>query len=428
LFLYCCQEELLRRQDFVHPLLNAAGTIEAAVFKECEFMVALLEKLFASKSLEVLFVDTSGPKRQVDFEEGLDNTLSQTHRASKAAKFLTRQRNKMGIFMENFAETCENLKKDNPEDPANCLILGETGTGKEYIADSLSESWPGPDGAPRKFAKVDCTSIPPSLMESELFGHVKGAFTGAFQKHDGQLSRANNGTLFLDEIGLTTTEFQSKLLRFMEQKTFRKVGSSEDEKRTLCRVIAATSRDLKEETANNRFLPDLFFRLTTIILRIPPLRERREDILLLFRHFCPARKLSPSAQAALFDFAWPGNVRELKQIAKRVSLSKGAKRVAFLDLPLRIRNRYRGYSAFQMHLEGAERLEKRLHPVDPQTAETSEGLWQLMTRLDDRYNELRIKEVKEALSRCGKNITWTAEILKMDRNKLIRFMKKNNLD
>jgi transcriptional regulator with GAF, ATPase, and Fis domain len=209
------------------------------------------------------------------------------------------------------------------------LIYGETGTGKELIARAIHDL---SSRNSRTFVRLNCAAIPAGLLESELFGHEKGAFTGAFAQRIGRLELANNGTIFLDEIGDLPPELQPKLLRVLQEREFERLGST----RTLStnvRLITATNRDLSAMVQEGRFRSDLFFRLNVFPLNLPPLRERREDIPLLVRHFVEdlsrrmnktIETISPATMDALQQYAWPGNVRELQNVIERaVILSRG---------------------------------------------------------------------------------------------------------
>jgi two-component system response regulator HydG len=201
------------------------------------------------------------------------------------------------------------------------LILGESGTGKELVAQSIHFAGPRSN---RPFVPVDCSSFVPTLIESELFGHVKGAFTGANQTKRGFMEAAGNGTLFLDEIGDLPIDLQGKLLRALQEKETRPVGST-DRISISVRVIAATNRDLEEAVRHGKFRQDLFFRLNVVQIKLPPLRERKGDIPLLVNSFletfsdtdAPVRTISEDAMTRLMAYDWPGNVRELENVIER---------------------------------------------------------------------------------------------------------------
>src|ERR1700756_2967321 len=215
--------------------------------------------------------------------------------------------------------------------PTDCgvLILGETGTGKELIARAIHNLSARRD---RPLIKLNCAAIPSGLLESELFGHERGAFTGAIMRKAGRFEIADKGTLFLDEVGDIPLELQPKLLRVLQEHEFERLGSTHTQKVDV-RVVAATHRDLKQMVGEGEFRSDLYYRLHVFPLSVPPLRERREDIPLLVRHFVDeyARRMRrrienipPQAMEALTSYSWPGNVRELQNFIERaVILSPG---------------------------------------------------------------------------------------------------------
>jgi len=217
------------------------------------------------------------------------------------------------------------------------LILGESGTGKELVARSIHFS--GPFNA-KPFIPVDCGSLVPTLIESELFGYVKGAFTGALQSKDGLLTMAEGGTVFLDEIGEMPTDLQAKLLRAIQEKEIRPVGSTRRISINV-RILAATNKDLEHAVAQGTFRRDLYFRLNVLNLRIPPLRERRQDIPLLIGYFVDrisresgrARTLSDAAIKTMLAYDWPGNVRELENCVERACALSSGPVIQVPDLP-----------------------------------------------------------------------------------------------
>jgi len=218
------------------------------------------------------------------------------------------------------------------------LLLGETGTGKEVLAHALHAMSPRRD---KPFVRVQCGAIPEALLDSELFGHEKGAFTGATSLRYGRFERANEGTIFLDEIGELTLDAQVKLLRVLQEKEFERVGGSET-LRADVRVIAATHRDLPERVRQGRFREDLFFRLNVFPLTIPPLRQRTEDIPMLVRHFIDIKcrelnlpsppPLDTETLNHLNGYAWPGNVRELQNVVERAIITSRGGPLAFPNL------------------------------------------------------------------------------------------------
>jgi two-component system response regulator HydG len=217
------------------------------------------------------------------------------------------------------------------------LITGESGVGKEVVADVI-HLWSKRTNGP--LVKVNCAAIPENLLESELFGHEKGSFTGAVQQRIGRFEEANGGTIFLDEIGELPPPLQAKLLRIINDGTFRRIGSSGD-LRTNARVIAATNRELEAQIAAGRFREDLFYRLNVMEIHIPPLRERREDILPLATHFIgqfsrQKSRFSASVANILMRYTWPGNVRELRNAMERAALLSRGEIVLPEHLPARL--------------------------------------------------------------------------------------------
>ena len=206
---------------------------------------------------------------------------------------------------------------------ASVLLLGETGTGKELIAHAIHDL---SQRRNRPFVRVNCGALSESLLESELFGHVRGAFTGAIENRTGRFEAAHTGTIFLDEINSTTPHLQVKLLRALQEREFERVGDTQTI-RVDTRVIAASNRDLLSEAAEGRFREDLYYRLNVVPIYLPPLRERRDDIPELVAHFLDVYNeqndryvahIEPRAMAALQDYDWPGNVRELQNYVERV--------------------------------------------------------------------------------------------------------------
>jgi transcriptional regulator with GAF, ATPase, and Fis domain len=223
------------------------------------------------------------------------------------------------------------------------LVTGETGTGKELAARAIHDASPR---SSQRFVALNCSAIPETLLEAELFGHVRGAFTGAVANRQGRLEQANRGTMFLDEVGTMSPALQSKLLRVLQSREFERVGDSQTI-RVDVRIIAATNSDLKKLVQENLFREDLYYRLNVIPVRVPPLRERRADIPLAL-HFLdrlvketPQRArvaLSQDAQQTLMAYGWPGNVRQLENVIERAfALSPGRAQLSIADLPDEIR-------------------------------------------------------------------------------------------
>jgi DNA-binding NtrC family response regulator len=234
------------------------------------------------------------------------------------------------------------LKSVAPSD-ANCLIVGENGTGKERVADAIHESSPRA-GAP--FIKINCAAIPAELLESELFGHKKGSFTGAIADRQGLFERANGGSLFLDEIAEMPPYLQAKLLRVLQEREFLPVGGTCPVLMDV-RLICATNADVAKAVQDGRLRKDLLFRINTITLRVPPLRERTDDLPLLCAHFLdtfaaqhdrPLRRISADALEAMRRYHWPGNVRELEHVVERAVILSTSGELDLAALPHEIRS------------------------------------------------------------------------------------------
>ncbi len=233
---------------------------------------------------------------------------------------------------------------------ATCLLLGESGTGKELLARAIHAASPR---ASKPFIAVNCSAIPESILEGELFGYEKGAFTGAHMPRPGRFEAADGGTLFLDEIGDMPVHLQVKLLRVLQEGEIERLGASGKVRPIDIRVIAATHRDLAGQVQNGLFREDLYYRLNVIPIALPPLRDRREDILLLAQHFLERhaaknnkamRGFRGSALEALKSYSWPGNVRELENTIERCVVLSKAQTIQEADLPLVVRNETAGGS------------------------------------------------------------------------------------
>lgn len=222
------------------------------------------------------------------------------------------------------------------------LIRGESGTGKDLLAQAIHEHSPRRE---RPYIAVNCAALPETLLESELFGHVKGSFTGAIRDHEGLFRAAEGGTLFLDEIAEISPAIQVKLLRVLEDKNVTPIGATSGRTANV-RVIAATNADLESAVASRKFRPDLYYRLNVIQIHLPPLRDRTDDIELLCEHFirssseragCPVKHLTPAAAAMLKGYRWPGNVRELQNVIERAVVLAKNDTLDLVDFPEKMR-------------------------------------------------------------------------------------------
>lgn len=226
---------------------------------------------------------------------------------------------------------------------ANILVLGESGTGKELMAHALHDK---SNRRGRPFVAINCGALRETLLESELFGHEKGSFTGAYQKKIGLAEAANGGTLFLDEIGELSPSIQAKLLRFIQEGEVYRVGGKDPIKVDI-RLICATNRDLEKEVQLGNFREDLFYRINTIVASVPPLRRRKEDIPSLINHFLAAgnhsylnrgKQMDEAAMQVMSNYEWPGNIRELQNVCERLQILCEGHLIMVNDLPENIRN------------------------------------------------------------------------------------------
>jgi len=292
------------------------------------------------------------------------------------------------------------------------LISGENGTGKELVARHihlLSQRQEKP------FIEVNCAAIPEELIESELFGHTRGAFTGAVADRRGKFELAHSGTLFLDEIGDMSLKTQAKVLRALQEQVIEPVGGQHSV-RVDVRIIAATNKDLLDEIRAGRFREDLFFRLNVIPIHVPPLRERGDDVVLLARHFITEiareygrrlKQLTPEAEAVLHAFRWPGNVRELRNVIERVMIMVPGEQISAADLA------FLGVSS-PAHVRG----------VGAASLLPASEVLPLYSARDDWEREY----IRAALAACDGNISRTADVLGVERSNLYRKMKGLGLE
>jgi DNA-binding NtrC family response regulator len=247
--------------------------------------------------------------------------------------------------------------------PTTLLITGESGTGKDYLARAIHEMGPRRD-AP--YLKIDCASLPPQLVESELFGHEKGAFTGAVERKLGRFELGDAGTIVLDEVAALSPTAQSKMLRVLQERAFERLGGTET-LRIEARLIALTNVDLSAAVAAGTFREDLFFRLNVLTLRVPPLRERRADVLALADHLLdivrnllgrPAAQLSDASRQLLAAYHWPGNIRELRNALERAVILSRTEALEPKDFPESIRAGVPGLAGAVVNLRSLEEIEK----------------------------------------------------------------------
>ena len=293
------------------------------------------------------------------------------------------------------------------------LITGESGTGKELVADALHEESPRRN---RPLVKVDCTAIPEDLLESELFGHKKGSFTGADRDRLGRILQADGGTLFLDEIGDISSRMQLRLLRFLQERTFYPVGQDQPIQVDV-RVITATNADLKEKVRSDQFREDLYFRLRVVDIILPPLRERKEDIPLLAQHFLTIfdnkmnkgiNGFSDSVMDLLAKHSWPGNIRELEHVIERAYVLCTGDTITSDHLPADI-------------ITAEPPMHSRHEPFAPQPTpmHSSEPLME---------SDNEVERLLDALRRTAGNKAKAARLLGMDRSTLYRKISSYNID
>lgn len=300
--------------------------------------------------------------------------------------------------MKNIIETIEQVAPTR----TTVLITGESGTGKELVAQAIHQC----SGRTGKFVPVHCSALPDNLIESELFGHERGAFTGAVEMRKGRFELAERGTIFLDEIGEIPLHIQVKLLRVLESRSFERIGGSETIV-TDARVVAATNRDLKKMVEEGTFREDLFYRLDVVSLEIPPLRERKEDIPLLVKHYLDVFNkengkdigITETAMASLCAYAWPGNIRELRNCVERMVVLCRGKMIELENVPVDVR-------------EG----------VTPGIAKTVLA----QPSCDLECNEKML--IERALNECKGNRTKAAEKLGISRRTLHRKLHTYNLE
>ena len=301
------------------------------------------------------------------------------------------------------------IERAAPTD-STVLILGESGTGKELIAENIHQQSPRRD---RPFVKLNCAAIPEALLESELFGHEKGAFTGALMRKTGKFELADGGTLLLDEIGDMSPTTQSKILRVLQEREFERVGGTATV-RVDVRIIASTNKELARAVKEGRFRDDLYFRLNVVTINVPPLRDRREEIPDLVAHFLAEANarlgravthLSPDAMAALMEYDWPGNVRELRNMVERAIVVSDTEVATLASLP----------AALQAGVAG-------LRAVDAEQLATLSA-----ASLDERMAQLERAFVVEALTRAGGVQAAAARLLGITERSVWHLVKKHKI-
>lgn len=389
------EDALGRYPDIIAIVITGFGTVREAVEVTRRGAEGFISKPFQFEEL-LHELTTAIEKRRLKAENAY--LRAQLHDRFKIDGIIGRTPAMLQLF---------ELLKTVAATTSTVLITGETGTGKELAARAIHDASPRRQ---QRFMAINCSAIPETLLEAELFGHVRGAFTGAVANRQGRIEQAHRGTLFLDEVGTMSAALQAKLLRVLQAREFERVGDSQTIKVDV-RVIAATNSDLKRMVDAGTFREDLFYRLNVIPVRLPALRDRRGDIPLLAQHFLdrlaeatPARgrvTIAQDAQQALMRYAWPGNVRQLENVMERAfALSPGRSQIIVADLPEEI-----------VHDVAMVRSTDLTIP--------DEGLD--MERLVSDFERTLIRR---ALDRTGGNKSQAADLLRLKRTTLIEKLKR----
>jgi DNA-binding NtrC family response regulator len=401
--------------DLRLPGIDGSAVVEAAVARYPDIIAIVMTGYGTVKdAVEVIkrgakdFV--SKPFQIDELLHALDSALEQRRLKSENA-YLRAQLEERYRFegivgrsraMAHLFQLLETVAATN----STILVTGETGTGKEVVARAIHHNSPR---RMHRFVALNCSAIPEALLEAELFGHVRGAFTGAVGNRQGRLEQAHKGTLFLDEVGTMSTALQMKLLRVLQEREFERVGDSHTIKVDV-RIIAATNSDLARMVAEGSFREDLFYRLNVIPVRLPALRERKEDIPLLVQHFlhklkadaaAPDFTVSQGAMRRLMGYAWPGNVRQLENAVERaLALSAGRSQIEVSDLP-----------------PEAQQTDEPTLPAAVTLPEDGLDLERFVARIE---REL----IERSLERTGGNKGQAARLLNLKRTTLVEKLKR----
>jgi two-component system response regulator HydG len=336
----------LRRNNIAFVFLSANSNQQTLDAAKVTLPYGFLVKPFREK--DVLIMLEVALHRYHFEKEGLTNTKGSAPRDLNMI-------GKSKVFLDVLEQV-----KVVARSETSVLVLGETGTGKELIAQSIHKL---SERRNKPFIAINCATLPAELIESELFGHERGSFTGASEKRMGKFEQANGGTVFLDEIGELPLNLQSKFLRVLQEREIESIGGQR--KPVDVRVIAATNRNLEVEMANGRFRMDLYYRLSVFPILLPALKERKEDIILLANYFIgrfakemnkPAKELSEPALKAMLDYAWPGNIRELENIMERSVILSNSPLIR--DVPLPCSNQKHDLISSEDHLKTFNEVEK----------------------------------------------------------------------
>ncbi|MBW2609349.1 MAG: sigma-54-dependent Fis family transcriptional regulator [Deltaproteobacteria bacterium] len=391
--------ELLEESKRIKPelpviMMTAYGTIEMAVEAMKKHAYDYITKPFQNEELKLTVKKALENYRLVKENRLLNEALSDRYRFGN---IIGKSKPMLKIY---------DLITKVSSSKASILITGPSGTGKELIAKAIHYN---SDKKDRPFISINCGALTETLLESELFGHEKGAFTGAVSMKKGRFELADGGTLFLDEVGEMPPSLQVKLLRVTQEMEFERVGGTRTIKVDV-RVLSASNRDIKEDVTNGLFREDLFYRLNVIHIEVPPLMERSEDIKLLVHHFIDKYReyegkekieLSPEAWKALYDYSWPGNIRELENIIERAVVLNPGGSMSPEDLP--------------DYLSGKEE-ELNVDRFIPPNAPLQKTLEQIEEKL-----------IRRALSRCNNVQAHAAEMIGITKSLIQHKMKKYNI-
>lgn len=387
-------------------LITAHGTIKDAIESIREGAFDYIEKPINESQL---FALVEKAERAFDMIQKIAYSAPQLETGDGASDVVGQSRGMKRVF-----QLVERLTRVN----TSVLIRGENGTGKELVARAIHFNSPRKDGP---FVAVNCAAIPENLIESELFGHEKGAFTGADQRKIGKFQFAAKGTLFLDEIGDTSPATQVKLLRVLQEHAFTPVGSNREIKADV-RIVAATNQDLEKMIKDGKFREDLYYRLNVMPMFLPPLRERKEDVPSLVNHFIDKFNLEHAARvkgitqealSALENFHWPGNIRELENAIEHAFVVETSDHITFFSLPEYIRKT--GRKTIPMPQAPVKPGEKTIYPFDTTDWEKGKEAFE---------REFIIHALKSNQGR----INLTAEQANIPKNTLLRKIKKYNIN
>jgi two-component system response regulator AtoC len=376
-------------------VMSAYGELEDAV---SAMKLGASDYLKKPIDLEELIINVEKVLDKSELAQKLTNSAKREQHATETVEFLGKCKQIKSV--RDQVERISRLSQAEDVIPPTVLVLGETGTGKDVVARLLHEK---SSRNSKPFVHVDCASLPKDLIESELFGHEKGAFTNAHVARTGLIEAAEDGVLFLDEIGELPLDLQSKLLAVLERRTLRRVGTTQ-ERPVAAWIVAATNRDIESLSEQGEFRSDLYYRLNVMSLSMPPLRERGNDILLLANHFAgqTARRygiqfegFSEDAEQALIEYSWPGNVREMKHLLERAVL-----------------------------LSGGGVLEEEFLSIDKKAISKSEDN---DINEDLTLGEAELQLIKQALERTNRNVSKAARELGITRMALRYRIKKYDL-